>query len=239
MINYLFDVDGTLTPARDLINKDFKKYFGEWVNEVRQRGNSVFLVTGSDKPKTVGQVGIDLYRCVNGVYQNGGNQLFIRNHLVKESRWRMSAHLNLDLLMIAERSKWAGTADVNIEERTGMVNFSTVGREATPKQREAYYEWDRAYGERKRIAERLSLKYPRLEFAVGGKVSIDIFPKGKDKSQILGDMTGETIFFGDRCFEGGNDYQIAIKSNKYHQVENWKDTKFIVNSYYGYKKHGN
>ncbi len=232
MIHYLFDVDGTLTPARSSIDKGFKQFFGEWVNNVREQGNEVFLVTGSDKPKTIQQLGTDLYRCVNGVYQNGGNQFFIRNNLISESKWGMSPHLHLDLLMIVEKSRWAGTANVNLEERTGMVNFSTVGREATPKQREAYYEWDKAYGERKKIAGWLSRRYPRLEFAVGGKVSIDIFPKGKDKSQILKDMTGETIFFGDRCFEGGNDYPIAMKSDKYHQVENWKDTKFIITAYY-------
>ena len=233
MINYLFDVDGTLTAARSLIDKDFKKFFGEWITKVRGQGDAVFLVTGSDKPKTVEQVGVDLYRHMDGVYQNAGNQLFIRNHLISESEWGMSPHLHLDLLMIVEKSRWAGTANVNLEERTGMVNFSTVGREATPKQREAYYEWDKAHGERKKIAEWLSLRYPRLEFSVGGKVSIDIFPKGKDKSQILKDMTGETIFFGDRCTEGGNDYSIAMKSDKYHQVDNWKDTRFIINSYYG------
>ena len=233
MINYLFDVDGTLTAARSLIDKGFKQFFGEWITKVRGQGDAVFLVTGSDKPKTVEQVGVDLYRHMDGVYQNAGNQLFIRNHLISESEWGMSPHLHLDLLMIVEKSRWAGTANVNLEERTGMVNFSTVGREATPKQREAYYEWDKAHGERKKIAEWLSLRYPRLEFSVGGKVSIDIFPKGKDKSQILKDMTGETIFFGDRCTEGGNDYSIAMKSDKYHQVDNWKDTRFIINSYYG------
>ena len=180
MINYLFDVDGTLTAARSLIDKDFKKFFGEWITKVRGQGDAVFLVTGSDKPKTVEQVGVGLYRHVDGVYQNAGNQLFIRNHLISESEWGMSPHLHLDLLMIVEKSRWAGTANVNLEERTGMVNFSTVGREATPKQREAYYEWDKAHGERKKIAEWLSLRYPRLEFSVGGKVSIDIFPKGKD-----------------------------------------------------------
>ena len=232
MIHYLFDVDGTLTAARSPIDKDFKQFFGRWVNKVRERGNEVFLVTGSDKPKTIQQLGTDLYRCVNGVYQNGGNQFFIRNSLISESKWGMSPHLHLDLLMIVEKSRWAGTANVNLEERTGMVNFSTVGRAATPDQRKEYYEWDKIHGERKKIAGWLSRRYPRLEFAVGGKVSIDIFPKGKDKSQILKDMTGETIFFGDRCFEGGNDYPIAMKSDKYHQVENWKETKFIITAYY-------
>jgi|TARA_B110000902_G_scaffold226096_1_gene264502 phosphomannomutase len=234
MINYLFDVDGTLTSARTVIDKDFKKFFGNWITKIRGQGDAVFLVTGSDKLKTVEQVGLDIYRCVNGVYQNCGNQLFIRNHLTKESKWKMGSHLHLDLLVIADESICAKkVTGVNLEERIGMVNFSTLGKDATTSQREKYYEWDKISGERKRITELLSLRYPKLEFVVGGKVSIDIFPKGKDKSQILKDMTGKTIFFGDMCSKGGNDYSIAMKSDIYHQVKGWKDTRFVINSYYG------
>jgi len=232
MIHYLFDVDGTLTPARGTMDRGFKQYFGRWVNRVRRQGGEVFLVTGSDKPKTVQQIGTDLYRCVNGVYQNGGNQLYVRNNVIKQEEWRMGIHLHLDLLLVLDKSRWAGTAGVNLEERVGMVNFSTVGRDATPKQRKTYYEWDKSHGERKKIADWLSNRYPKLEFAIGGEVSIDIFPKGKDKSQALKDMTGETIFFGNNCNMGGNDHSIAMQSDKYHQVDNWKETKYIINSYY-------
>lgn len=233
MIHYLFDVDGTLTPAMGTIDKGFKRFFGLWVRDVRQRGDEAFLVTGSDKAKTIQQIGTDLYRCMSGVFQCCGNQFFIRNSLIKQSKWRISPHLHIDLLMIAEKSRWYRTAENNLEERTGMVNFSTVGRDATPSQRKAYCEWDRVHGERKRVAEWLSMRYPKLEFAVGGEVSIDIFPKGKDKSQVLEEMSGETIFFGDKCQEGGNDHLIAIKSDKHHCVKDWKETKFIINAYYG------
>jgi len=233
MIHYLFDVDGTLTPARSPIDKGFKQYFGRWVNRVRKRGDEVFLVTGSDKPKTLQQIGTDLYRCVNGVYQNGGNQLYIRNNIIKQEKWKIGIHLHLDLLLALEKSQWNGTAGVNLEERVGMANFSTVGRDATPTQRKQYYEWDKIHNERKRISEWLSIKYPRLEFVVGGEISIDIFPKGKDKSQVLNDMIGETIFFGNNCNIGGNDYSIAMQSDKYHNVEGWRETMKIIRDYYG------
>ena len=35
--------------------------------------------------------------------------------------------------------------------------------------------------------------------AVGGEISIDIYPKGKNKAQILKDLKGPVIFFGDKC----------------------------------------
>ena len=56
MINYLFDVDGTLTPSRKPMVLDFKTYFKFWVRTQQSSGNKVYLVTGSDKDKTIEQV---------------------------------------------------------------------------------------------------------------------------------------------------------------------------------------
>jgi len=233
MIHYLFDVDGTLTDPRGEMDKVFKRAFGEWVTKVRNEGNEVFLVTGSNKEKTIQQIGSPLYRAVNGVYQNCGNQFFIRNSLISESTWSLTAHLRLDLIILAERSPWYGKAKNNIEERVGMANFSTIGRSATPEQRKAYRLWDDAAGERRANAEWLSIRYPKLDFAIGGDISTDIYPQGKDKSQVIEQMVGETIFFGDKCSKGGNDHTIAQAASRYHQVNGWEETKFVLNSYYG------
>lgn len=233
MTSFLFDVDGTLTNPREPMNPVFSKFFGEWVNSTQSGGDKVFLVTGSDKPKTLEQIGSPLYRLMNGVYQNCGNQLFIRNSLIYESKWAISAHLRLDLLILAEKSPWFGRAQQNIEERAGMANFSTIGRTASPDQRKAYALWDSSSNERERNAEWLSLRYPKLRFDVGGKISTDIYPKGKDKSQVLSQMPEDTVFFGDKCFEGGNDHTIAKGATKFHQVSGWKETMFVIKSYYG------
>jgi len=134
----------------------------------------------------------------------------------------------LDVLVLLEKSPFYGQAENNIDERTGMINISAIGRSATVNQRQIYYQYDQNVGERKRIVEELSSMYPRLEFSIGGEISIDIYPKGKDKSQALKDMEGETIFFGDKC-ESGNDYLIAKKSNKYYNVDSWEKTYEILN----------
>ena len=232
MTHYLFDVDGTLTDSRQQIDSDFKKFFGEWVNEVKSKGDEVFIVTGADKQKTLKQIGLPLYRLFNGVFQNCANQLFVRNRLVYESKWQMPAHLRLDLMILSEKSRWFKMANKNFEERIGMVNFSTVGVDATEEQRQAYRIWDEATGERIKMTEWLSMRYPKLEFSIGGQTSIDIHPKDKDKSQALQHMSGKTIFFGDKCMVGGNDYAIAQKADKYHQVDGWKETMYVLNIYY-------
>ena len=234
MKHFLFDVDGTLTPPRSKIDKDFKKFFASWVNYQRAEGNEVFLVTGSDKQKTVEQIGTDLYRHVNGVYQNSGNQLFIRNSLIKQSKWQISAHLRLDILIRLEKSPWHGKASNNIEERVGSANISALGRSASKGLREKYYQWDRIAKERESIVEYLSIRYPKLEFAIGGEISIDIYPKGRDKSQVLNDMPNKenTIFFGDRCEIGQNDYGIYTKAGRSHHVKDYKETEYVIKSYY-------
>ena len=93
MINYLFDVDGTLTPSRKPIVEDFKKYFKFWINTQQSSGNKVYFITGSDKDKTIEQVGEDLWMLVDGSYQNSGNQLFCKGELIFESDWEMCDQL--------------------------------------------------------------------------------------------------------------------------------------------------
>ena len=45
-VNYVFDVDGTLTPSRLTIDAEFKKFFVEWI-----KNKNVYLLTGSDHEK--------------------------------------------------------------------------------------------------------------------------------------------------------------------------------------------
>ena len=55
--NFLFDIDGTLTTSRSKIDEQFKRFFMEWMD-----GKNVYLVTGSDKEKTIEQIGIQIWK---------------------------------------------------------------------------------------------------------------------------------------------------------------------------------
>ena len=55
----------------------------------------------------------------------------------------------------------------------------------------------------------------------------------KDKSQVLNHLKEKTVFFGDKCEQGGNDHTIAHGADKFHQVNGWKETMFVIGSYYG------
>ena len=49
-----------------------------------------------------------------------------------------------------------------------------------------------------------------LQYSIGGQISIDVFPRGWDKTFCLRylDEFDSIHFFGDKTFEGGNDYEI-------------------------------
>ena len=57
------------------------------------------------------------------------------------------------------------------------------------------------------------IKWDNLDAVIGGQISIDITPKGMNKSQVLGEVkvfpNEKYIFIGDRTMEGGNDYPLA------------------------------
>ena len=88
--------------------------------------------------------------------------------------------------------------------------------------------------------------FPSLDCAIGGQISIDIYPQGLDKSQsyfrVKGDNPDHAIIFcGDRLMPGGNDYPFfkAMGENQTRchpldiavPVSSWQDTKrFLINS---------
>ena len=141
--NFFFDIDGTLTLPRQKMNEEFLSFFTRWYSLQYKRKHKIFFITGSNKDKTIEQIGRQLWMSVDGSYQNCGNQLYKHGKLIKESKWKMPVGLHLDILDILEKSMWYGKSYRNIEERVGMVNISTVGRGASQSLRKEYSEWDK------------------------------------------------------------------------------------------------
>ena len=224
--HFIFDVDGTLTPSRGEINPGFKSFLMEFALR-----NKVYLVTGSDKPKTVEQIGEDLYNRCHTVYNCSGNDVWQKDKNIFTNTWKLSRIANKWLQEQLDASKFKLRTGLHFEHRTGMVNFSVVGRNADAEQRAAYVAFEEQNGERKKIADAFNTMFPDLEAKVGGETGIDIAPRGANKSQILRDFKkDDTIhFYGDAMFEGGNDKPLADTLMQYqlgfsHQVRDWKHT---------------
>lgn len=227
---FLFDVDGTLTPSREVISDDFKYMFLEFCNN-----NSVYLVTGSDYHKTLEQLGETICHAVEGVYCCSGNEYLENSKILHTNDWKPCDDLMEFFHGEMERSQFSERSGNHVEMRNGCVNFSIVGRNASQEQRSLYVQWDKSCDERKSIAKRMTRSFPDLMAFVGGDTGIDVYPRGYDKSQVLQHFTDyNVIFFGDAIYEGGNDYSIAQANTNgtNHKVYSWVDTMGIIQENY-------
>ena len=241
---FIFDVDGTLTPSRQPMTQEFQEFFKKWIKK-----NKFYLVTGSDLPKLQEQMCyFDIE--AEGIFTCCGNQFWKPDpsipiqsaDLIYDNKFKVPRKLNKLLGTIMSNSIYPHRYGNHIEDRGSMVNFSIVGRDCNQEQREKYYKWDTEKGERKIIANAIKEKFPDLDAVIGGQISIDIYPKGNDKSQVLNVIEqerlvppNEYIFIGDGIENGGNDYPLAeLMDNTeicdWYHTKGWEHTKEILES---------
>lgn len=228
MKKFIFDVDGTLTPSRGTIDPEFKDFFLKFMEE-----NKVWLVTGSDYPKTLEQLGPEITENVVTVYNCSGNDVFHRGRRVDTKPFNPPQSLYDLMYGWLEASPFPLRMGNHIEERAGTINFSIIGRpydpELTLAERRLYIKHDLENRERESIAFQINMEFPEITATVGGETGIDIYRKGGDKSQILTDFDepyNDIYFFGDRMEDGGNDWPLARKLNpkQVFHVKDWKHT---------------
>ena len=216
----LFDVDGTLTPSRGLMDPDFKKFFKTLPD--------FSLITGSDVDKTVEQLGQDVFDQARYCFNCSGSDVYRNGVSLTRNNWTPSDKLVDVLNKCLADSEYKHAYGNHIEVRPGSLNFSIVGRNAVGNQRTDYFNWDNISGERHRLCVTIRTLFPELTAGVG------VYPKGYDKSQSLKYFRGQDIhFFGDRCEPGGNDHSIASRLKnrrncKVSHVKDWKETWQIL-----------
>jgi phosphomannomutase len=228
----LFDVDGTLTIPRGEVTVEMMAFMKALSEKI-----TVGIVGGSDLPKQEEQLG-------NGI-ANVFPFNFSQNGLV--------AYENGELLEIQTISKFLGEDNIKrlvnwvmkylsdvdlpikrgtfIEFRSGMFNISPIGRNCSREERNDYEKFDLAHDIRKNMVEAMKKEFDDLglTYSIGGQISFDVFPKGWDKTYSLkflkeGDYD-EVHFFGDKTFEGGNDYEIFTHERTIgHTVTSPEDT---------------
>ena len=223
-MKYIFDVDGTLTPSRSKIDPEFAEWFLDFQKEF-----DVYLVTGSDRDKTIEQLGDVIYDNAKAVFNCSGNDVWSCGANVYRSEWKASKALEDMMYGWLQASPFLLRTGNHIEERPGCVNFSIIGRNCSKDERLKYIEHDLNNRERETIAFQINSEFPELMATVGGETGIDIYPTGKDKSQILSSFPDhDTLhFFGDKMEPGGNDYPLGSKlkyPSRATQVRDWKHT---------------
>ena len=224
MKKFIFDVDGTLTDSRQQIDLSFEAYMIKFCCKY-----DVYLVTGSDRAKTVEQVGLDIYYRSKRVYNCSGSDVYEKNINVYKSDWKPSRKLINFLSDELDFSTFPHKTGNHIEHRPGGINFSILGRgEDSMKYRKEYVKWDINTTERILMSDRIKSEFPDLNIQIGGQTGLDI--SDSDKSQILRDFNSEDelVFFGDMMKEGQNDYPLAVAVDKRggtnYSVNGWQDT---------------
>ena len=146
-MKYIFDVDGTLTPSRQKIDPDFLIFFNSFA-----LANEVYLVTGSDRDKSIEQITHLLYCNCKRVYNCAGNDVYEGDLAVYTNPWTLPSDAAQHLLEELETSKFPVRTGTHIEERPGCVNFSILGRGANQTERLVYSDWDEIKEERKGLS---------------------------------------------------------------------------------------
>ena len=243
---YIFDVDGTLTPSRLSMTEEFLEFFNGW-----SKRNIFHLVTGSDLDKTKQQVPDFILQRAESIFTCCGNQMWkpdddvidTKAELIYDNKFEVPRKLKSLLGVFLINSQYPHRHGNHIEDRGSMVNFSVIGRDCTQEQREDYFKYDNKKGERRIMSIAIKEKFPDLDAVIGGQISIDIYPKGKDKSQIMEHIKydhaipfldqPQYIFIGDRTMKGGNDYPLAklmeeTDNCSYYQTEGPEQTIEIL-----------
>ena len=230
---FLFDVDGTLTPARQPMVKAFAEFFERFAT-----CHPVYLVSGSHYAMICEQVPEPIIQACRGIFGSSGCEYYQKGVLVHQRTHVFDPRLLRSCEAYVGRSHYPDRFGNHIEARPGMINVSVVGRNATQSQRSAYFDWDETHQERRRFTQQTNQEFPAYEASMGGQISVDIVPRGWNKASVKAALLADhpnarLIFFGDRMSPGGNDHPLAealkspegrhqaIAVSSYRDTENW------------------
>ncbi len=254
---FLFDMDGTLTPAREKITPSVVHAL---VN-LQKHDYKIGIVSGSDMDYIREQCDLIFEDLIldhtevmwlpcNGtkrheISSSGGIKTIYEENMKDTLGKDLYAELVRVLIdsQIAVRYGLGGKdiplSGTFIQYRGSMVNWCPIGRDASQEDRKAWKILDRKHAIRKRMLERLNC-FPvlkNLEVRLGGDTSFDIFPSGWNKTFCLRNFedSDDISFVGDRCDKDGNDKELydAIKlrkKGKSFKTSGPKQTIEIINS---------
>jgi phosphomannomutase len=235
----LFDMDGTLTESRQVIENNMFKS----IKELLQISNvEVGVVTGSDYDYVKQQLGlllsessmcqkIHVLPCNGTKYYtppNSQNDLYQLSYDEDMSMLLGKENMRSLMQMLIERQSRFSYAldDLTghfISYRGSMINWCPIGRNASEEQRNNFIQLDNFYEPSLRLRELRALGYKLTELGLdslltvklGGDTSFDIYPTGWDKRYCLKYFKGYKLWFvGDRCKENGNDYEVFQEVSK-------------------------
>lgn len=229
----LFDMDGTLTPARNKISSEMQNV----LCELSAAGHAVCIVSGSPMNYIQEQLKTreNEYSDTLVIMPCNGTQVFTLSNssseyellygLTMKDFLEQNSSLTdpykdlvtniLELQLYAMRKyKFSPTGNF-VSDRGSMLNWSMIGRDASHEVRDTFTIEETTRPIRKHLCECLRVRLDDsglhgIDLTLGGSTSIDIFPKGWDKTYALNHLSSDTEawFWGDKCHPLGNDHEL-------------------------------
>jgi phosphomannomutase len=243
----LFDVDGTITPPRKNITKDMLQTLKQLTSVV-----DIGFVGGSDLTKQIEQIGVENFSLFKWRFAENGLVSYCENKIIREESFikkfgeiHFAKLINICLYVLSttECPIKRGTF---IENRNGMINISPIGRSCSQNERTQFEQFDNICNVRRNMILQIQnlwseyIKFNNLDdnydlqFSIGGQISVDIFPKGWDKTyclQFVENKYDTIYFFGDKTEKNGNDYEIYNDSRVIgHKVNDYNETIQLLKS---------
>lgn len=120
-----------------------------------------------------------------------------------------------------------------IEDRLSQITYSALGQQASPQEKYAWAEKNKAI--RFELRAKVAAQIPDLEVRVGGTTSTDVTLPGVDKAygmqKLIDALTlsrDEVLFMGDKLSEGGNDYPVKAIGIDTIAVDGWESTAYAI-----------
>ncbi|KAK4049535.1 Phosphomannomutase 1 [Microbotryomycetes sp. JL201] len=250
----LFDVDGTLTPARRSAAPEML----EVLKQVRQKA-VIGFVGGSDLPKITEQLAINGQEITDDFdfcfAENGLTAIKLGQTLESQSfiKWigeekykklvRFVLHYVADLDIPIKRGTFIEfrnafrrsvvTLREDFDEMSvnGPADSRLWSHNYSVQERDEFEKYDKVHKVRAAFVEALKKEFADygLTYSIGGQISFDVFPAGWDKTYALKHIANEGFkeihFFGDKTYQGGNDYEIYTDDRTIgHSVTSPQDT---------------
>ena len=227
----LFDMDGTLTPARLPIENDVILSLKKLSSHAK-----IGIVTGSGMDYLLQQCSelwssksenpfnpedIVLMPC-NGtqVYNWNGSgwdsefSLNMKEHVGEEEYSEIIYSILGSQIFFMKLYSSMPVSGNFISYRQSMINWCPIGRDCSTAERAVFHGEDQNNRIRKFLKQALVSRLSedllsKIKITMGGNTSFDIYPVGWDKSFALNHLKEKTCWFvGDRCFDDGNDRAI-------------------------------
>ena len=193
-ILFLFDVDGTLTPSRQIATKEMLEHLISLKSKV-----SIGFVGGSDLAKQREQVDLsiidskykDILELFDYSFPENGLSFYRNTELISQES--INSFLGEQTLqkIINESLSFLSKVELPvkrgnfIELRDSMLNVSPVGRSCSHEERLAFFSYDQEHSIRNSYCTHMRKMFPNVSFVIGGQISVDVFPRGWDKTYCL------------------------------------------------------